>query len=123
MISKMVEENPKQVTQVMTKDPKKVAQGKRLAEYNCKKREELKAQEGNKDSKAQEGSKEEQESSISSTQCCGIGAIIVVAGVVFVVYRVWGNPFKKGKDVSSNSVSIASTHVVEPSQSKMFEME
>ena len=28
----------------MTKDPKKVEAGKRLAEYNCRKREELKAQ-------------------------------------------------------------------------------
>ena len=64
----MAEETSKQVTQVTTKDPKKVAQGKRLAEYNRKKREELKAQGGHKeDSKAQEGSKEEQESSISST--------------------------------------------------------
>ena len=30
--------------QVTTKDPKKVEAGKRLAEYNCRKREELKAQ-------------------------------------------------------------------------------
>ena len=35
----MAEEN-----QVMTKDPKKVEAGKRLAEYNHRKREELKAQ-------------------------------------------------------------------------------
>ena len=87
MANKMAEETPKQVTQVTTKDPKKVAQGKRLAEYNHKKREELKAQEGNKgELMAQEGSKEGQESSISLTQCYGIGVIIVVAGVVAVVY-------------------------------------
>ena len=30
-----------QVQQVTTKDPKKVEQGKRLAEHNCGKREEL----------------------------------------------------------------------------------
>ena len=113
----MVEEQ--QVTrepqQVTTKDPKKVEAGKRLAEWNRKNKEELRAQGGNK---------EKQESSVSSTQCYGIGAIIVVAGVVFVVYRVWGNPFKKGKDVSSNPANVASTHVVEPSQSKteMFKM-
>ena len=115
----MVEEQQvtKEPQQVTTKDPKKVEAGKRLAKWNRKNKEELKAQEGNK--------KEKQESSVnlSSTQCYGIGAIIVVAGVVFVVYRVWGNPFKKGKDVSSNSASIASTYVVEPSHSKMFEME
>ena len=115
----MVEEQQvmKEPQQVTTKDPKKVEAGKRLAKWNRENKEELKAQEGNK--------KEKQESSVnlSSTQCYGIGAIIVVAGVVFVVYRVWGNPFKKGKDVSSNSASIASTHVIEPSHSKMFEME
>ena len=116
----MVEEQQvtKEPQQVTTKDPKKVEAGKTLAEWNRKNKEELKAQEGNK--------KEKQESSVnlSSTQCYGIGAIIVVvAGVVFIVYQVWGNPFKKGKDVSSNSASIASTHVIEPSHSKMFEME
>ena len=30
--------------QITMKEPKKVAVGRRLAEYNCKKREELKAQ-------------------------------------------------------------------------------
>ena len=35
----MAEEN-----QFTTKDPKKVKAGKRLAEYNCRKREELKVQ-------------------------------------------------------------------------------
>ena len=106
----------KEPQQVTTKDPKKVEVGKRLAEWNRKNKEELKAKRGNK---------EEQESSVSSTQCYGIGAIIVVAGVVFVVYRVWGNPFKKRKDVSSNPANVASNHVIEPSQSKtkMYEME
>ena len=33
-----------QVQQVLTKDPKKVKQGKRLAEHNCRKREQMKAQ-------------------------------------------------------------------------------
>ena len=112
----MVEEQQvtKEPQQVTTKDPKKVEAGKRLAKWNRKNKEELKAQEDNK--------KEKQESSVnlSSTQCYGIGAIMVVAGVVLVVYRVWG--FKKGKDVSSNSASIALTHVVEPSHSKMYKM-
>ena len=115
----MVEEQQvtKETQQVTTKDPKKVEAGKRLAEWNRKNKEELKAKGGN--------NKEKQDSSVSSTQCYGIGAIIVVvAGVVFVVYRVWGNPFKKGKDVSSNTSNGASAYVVEPSQSKtkMYEM-
>ena len=38
----MAEEN--QVQQVITKDPKKVEAGKRLAEYNCKKRKEQKSE-------------------------------------------------------------------------------
>ena len=109
----------KEPQQVTTKDPKKVEAGKRLAEWNRKNKEELKAKGGN--------NKEKQESSVNlfSTQCYGIGAIIFVAGVVFVVYRVWGNPFKKGKDVLSNTSNGASNHVVEPSQSKtkMYEME
>ena len=46
----MVEEQQvmKEPQQVTTKDPKKVEAGKRLAKWNHKNKEELKAQEGNK---------------------------------------------------------------------------
>ena len=58
----MAEEN--HIQQVTTKDPKKVETGKRLAEYNRKKRKELKAQ------------KSEVEPMQTSSQCYGIGAVL-----------------------------------------------
>ena len=39
-----VMKEPQQVQQVTTKNPNKVKMGKRLAEYNCRKREETKVQ-------------------------------------------------------------------------------
>ena len=57
----MAEEN--QIQQVTTKDPKGVEAGKRLAEYNRKKREELKAQKSEV---------------LTSSQCYGIGAVLAV---------------------------------------------
>ena len=54
-----------QVQQVTTKDPKKVEVGKRLAEYNRRKREELKEQ------------KSEVEPKLTSSQY-GIGAVLAV---------------------------------------------
>ena len=58
----MAEEN-----QVTTKDPKKVEAGKRLAEYNHRKREELKVQKG-----------KQIESMLTSSQCYGIGVVLAV---------------------------------------------
>ena len=55
--------------QATTKDPKKVEAGKRLAEYNCKKREELKAQ------------KSEVEPKLTLSTCYSIGALLAV-GVI-----------------------------------------
>ena len=52
--------------QVMTKDPKKVEAGKRLAEYNRRKREELKVQ------------KSEVKPMLDSSTCYGIGAVQAV---------------------------------------------
>ena len=52
----MAEEN-----QVTTKDPKKVEASRRLAEYNRRKREELKEQ------------KSEVETKLTSSMCYGIG--------------------------------------------------
>ena len=68
--------------QVTTKDMKKVEVGKRLAEYNCKKREELKAQ------------KSELEPTLFSSQY-DIGAVLavgVIGGLGYYLYQA-----KKGK--------------------------
>ena len=56
----MAEEN-----QVMTKDPKKVEAGKRLAEYNHRKREELTVQKSEV---------------LTLSQCYSIGAVLAVGG-------------------------------------------
>ena len=61
-----------QVQQVTTKDPKKVEVGKRLAQYNHKKREELKAQK------------------LDSSQYYGIGAVLAVGvtgGLGYYIYQ------------------------------------
>ena len=61
--------------QVTTKDPKKVEAGKRLAEYNRKKREELKVQKSEV---------------LTASQCYGIGAVLavgVIGGLGYYVYQ------------------------------------
>ena len=66
----MAEEN-----QVTTKDPKIVEAGKRLAEYNHRKREELKAQKSEV---------------LDSSQYYGIGAVLavgVIGGFVYYLYQ------------------------------------
>ena len=67
----MTEEN-----QVTTKDTKKVEAGKRLAEYNCRKREELKVQ------------KSKEEPMLTSSY--GIGAVLavgVIGGLGYYLYQ------------------------------------
>ena len=106
----------KEPQQVTTKDPKKVEAGNRLAEWNRKNKKKLRNTKQptkvGQSSQEVNNNEDKQESGISSTQCYGIGAIVVVAGVV--VYQVWGNPFNK---VSSNSNSLYSTPPVEQSKS------
>ena len=70
----MAEEN--QIQQVMTKDTKKVEAGKRLAEYNHRKREELKAQ------------KSEVKPMLDSSTCYGIGAVLAVGVIGGLGYYV-----------------------------------
>ena len=110
-----VKKEPQQVT---TKDPKKVKAGKRLAEWNRNNKKELRntKQPTKVGQSPQEvnNNEDKQESGISSTQCYGIGAIVVVAVAGVVVYKVWGNPFNK---VSNNSNSLYSTPPVEQSKS------
>ena len=64
-------EEPAQMT---TKDPQKVAQGKRLAEFNCRKKEEL----------VQKSKAQESESNLS--QAYGIEAVIAVGLLGFLGY-------------------------------------
>ena len=64
--------------QVMTKDPKKVEVGRRLAEYNHRKREELKVQ------------KSEVKPMLDLSMCYGIGAVLavgVIGGLGYYVYQ------------------------------------
>ena len=80
----MAEEN--QIQQVMMKDPKKVAAGKKLAEYNRKKREEL---------KAQKSESTQVEPMLTLNQCYGIGAVLavgVIGGLGYYLYQA-----KKGE--------------------------
>ena len=95
----MAEEN-----QVTTKDPKKVEVGKRLAEYNRRKREELK------------GQKSEVEPKLTSSTCYGIGAVLavgVIGGPNYYLYQV-----KKGE------VNAVPNNPPQPHpQTNKFEME
>ena len=111
--------------QVTTKDPKKVAAGKRLAEYNRKNREELKKSKLESEEKERAATAPSaaplQEASqtsnnwIKNNSTLTYGGVIAVSVAVAVVgYKVWGNPFKK---VSSNSNSLYSTPPLEESKS------
>ena len=74
---KLAEEN-----QVMTKDPKKVEVGRRLAEYNHRKREELKVQ------------KSEVKPMLDWSMCYGIGAVLavgVIGGLGYYLYQAKAN--------------------------------
>ena len=82
----MAEEN-----QVTTKGPKKVEAGKRLTEYNHRKREELKAQKSEV---------------LDSSQYYGIGAVLavrVIGGLCYYLYQA-----KKG-EVNVEPLSTSST--------------
>ena len=75
----MAEEN-----QVTTKDPKKIEAGRRLAKYNRRKREELKAQKS-----------KQVKPTLTSSQYYGIGALLsvgVTGGLGYYLYQA-----KKGE--------------------------
>ena len=75
----MAEEN--QMQQVTMKDLRKVAEGKKLAEYNCKKREEL---------KAQKSKSKQVEPMLTLSQCYGIRAVLavgVIDGLGYYLYQ------------------------------------
>ena len=67
-----------QLQQVTTKDPKKVEVGKRLAKYNCRKREEL--------TKAQ---KIESEHKLTSSQYYDTGVIMAVGVLGILDYCIY----------------------------------
>ena len=96
----MAEEN-----QVTKKDPKKAEVGKRLAEYNHREREELKAQ------------KSEVEPMLTLSQCYGIGAVLavgVIGGLGYYLYQA-----KKGEVNAINNIVPSQ----QPLKANKFEME
>ena len=102
----MTEEN--QIQQVMTKDPKKVEAGKRLAEYNRRKREEL---------KVQKSESKHVEPMLTSGQCYGIGTVLavgVIGGFGYYFYQA-----NKG-DVNAVNNVVPSQ---QPPKANKFEME
>ena len=96
----MAEEN-----QVTTKDPKNVEVGRRLAECNHRKREELKVQQSEVDPK------------LTSSQCYGIGAVLavgVIGGLGYYIYQA------KNRKVNAVSNIVPSQ---QPPKANKFEIE
>ena len=87
--------------QVTMKDTKKVEVGKRLAKYNHKKREDLKAK----------------KSEVS--QYYGIGAVLAVGAIGGVSYYI----YLSKKDVSQQPHPQQPSHPQPPQQPHKFEME
>ena len=98
--AKESEVSPPQVT---TKDPKKVAAGKKLAEYNRRKKEELKEQKKN------ERESENSAVNLTSNQCYGIGAFGVAGAIAIVGYQVWKSK-KKGVESFTHNPIIHNPH-------------
>ena len=90
--------------QVTTKDPKKIEEGKRLAEYNHKKREEW-----------AKGQKIENEPKLTLSQYYGVGAVIAIGALGILGYCIYQS--KKG-DTQPKEGDVTS----EP-QANKFEME
>ena len=80
----MAEEN-----QVMTKDPKKVEAGKRLAEYNHRKRETQNSEE----------LKLQKSEVLTSSMCYSMLAVVVIGGLGYYVYQA-----KKGEANTVNNI-------------------
>ena len=83
--NKLTEVTTKEPQQVTTKNPKKIEACKRLAEYNRRKKEELKAQK-----QKSEGPTTEKGKASRVSQNCGIGAVIavgVLGSLDYYIYR------------------------------------
>ena len=100
----MAEEN-----QVTTKDPKKVEAGKRLAEYNRRKREEL---------KAQKSESKQIEPMLTLSTSYGIGAVLGVGLIGSLGYYLY--QAKKGE---VNAVPPQQPRTPQPPKADKFEME
>ena len=105
-----------QTIQVTTKDPKKVEAGKRLAEYNRKKREELKNQTSDQPHK--------EDNKNINYDIGGVMFLGLLGGVVYYVYR------KNTKNITVSEVtrksetsSLSSPSEVHKTQPNKFEME
>ena len=111
-----VTKEPQQVTQVTkepqrvtTKNPKKVEQGKRLAEHNHKKREEQRKEQAKLEKTA---------SGVS--QYYGIGAVIalgVIGGLGYYIYQT-----KKGEQPSNPKQNNPKPHPKVQAQTNKFEI-
>ena len=101
------------------KDPKKVEQGKKLAELNRRRREELKAQKKN------EQERKSDTVNLTSTQCYGIGAIVVAGAITIIGYQVWKSKKKKGVESFTHIIHNPHNPTTQQPQNqpKKFEME
>ena len=90
--------------QVTTKDPNKVAAGKRLAEYNRKKREELKRAKLEMEEKERAAPLQTSNAWIknNSTLTYGVGIIAISAAAVVVGYKVWKSNERKVPNNNNN---------------------
>ena len=79
-----MEESPIQVT---TKDPKKVAAGKRLAEFNRKQREKLKELEKGKEKEKVETVTVKEENNATNYKIYCVNGILTIGGIIYYIYR------------------------------------
>ena len=89
--------------------------GKKLAEYNRRKKEELKEQKKNE--------RESENSAVTSTQCYGIGAIVVGGAIIIIIgYQVWKS--KRGAESFTHNPVIHNPTTQKPqNQLRKLEME
>ena len=96
----MTKEEPQVTTeenQVTIKNPRKVEQGERLAEYNRRKRDELKSK--------------QVEPMLTSNQCYSIGAVIavgVIGGLGYYIYQAKKGEVNAIPNKSSYSIATPS---------------
>ena len=108
---------PQQITQVTkepqrvtTKNPKKVEVGKRLAVYNCRRREEQRKEQVKLEKTAS-----------GVNQYHGTGAVIalgVIGGLGYYIYRT-----KKGEQLSNPQQNNPKPHPQAQAQTNKFEMD